>query len=69
MDSFTSATEREIEVGDGMEIYVVMKKGRSTDDLLGDKKLVGGMKVEELGALGEGGGERTFLVTLPLKRD
>ena len=69
VDSFTSATERHIEVGDGMEIYVVMKQGRSTDDLLGKDMLAPGMQVEELGALGEGGGERTFLVRAPLKRD
>ncbi|WWD21192.1 hypothetical protein CI109_105676 [Kwoniella shandongensis] len=69
VDSFTSATERHIEVGDGMEIYVVMNKGRTTDDLIGPGILSEGMHVEELGALGEGGGERTFLVTSPLKRD
>ena len=70
VDSFTSATEREIEVGDGMEIYVVMNTGRKTDDLLGEGKLPKTMNVEELGAMGEGGsGMRTFLVTAPLKRD
>ncbi|WVF65370.1 hypothetical protein IAT40_000097 [Kwoniella sp. CBS 6097] len=69
VDSFTSATERHIEVGDGMEIYVVMNKGRTTDDLLDKKKLAPGLEVEELGALGEGGGERTFLVRATLKRD
>jgi 20S proteasome subunit beta 6 len=69
IDSFTSATERHIEVGDGMEVYVVMKKGRTTDDLLGDQSIAPGMEIEELGALGEGEGERTFLVRLPLKRD
>lgn len=52
-----------------MEVYVVMKKGRTTDDLLGDKSIAPGMEIEELGALGEGEGERTFLVRLPLKRD
>ncbi|KAK8844147.1 hypothetical protein IAR55_006941 [Kwoniella newhampshirensis] len=69
VDSFTSATERHIEVGDGMEIYVVMNRGRNTDDLLGPGILAESMHVEELGALGEGGGEKTFLVTSPLKRD
>ncbi|OXC69723.1 hypothetical protein AYX13_01892 [Cryptococcus neoformans] len=69
VDSFTSATERHIEVGDGMEIYVVMAKGRLTDDLLGEGNLVPGMEVEELPSLGEGGGERSFLVRMPLKRD
>ena len=50
-------------------MYVVMKNGRTTDDLMGKDALLKGMQVEELGALGEGGGERTFLVTMPLKRD
>lgn len=69
MDSFTGATERHIEVGDGLEMYIVMKPGRETGDLLDDDKVPKGLKVEELGALGAGGGERTFLVSLPLKRD
>ncbi|ORX39270.1 nucleophile aminohydrolase [Kockovaella imperatae] len=69
IDSFTSATEREIAVGDGLELYVVMKKGRTTDDLVGSDNLIKNMQVQELGALGEGGSERTFLVSLPLKRD
>ncbi|ORY24191.1 nucleophile aminohydrolase [Naematelia encephala] len=69
VDSFTSATERHIEVGDGLEVYVVMKKGRPTDDLVGEGKLAPGMAVEELDALGEGDGEKTFLVTRSLKRD
>jgi 20S proteasome subunit beta 6 len=50
-------------------MYVVMKEGRSTDDLLGEGKLPEGVEVEELGALGEGAGNRTFLVKRPLKRD
>jgi len=69
VDSFTSATERHIEVGDGMELYVVMKKGRVVDDLTGEGMLGAGMEVEELGALGAGDGERTFLVRRSLKRD
>lgn len=69
IDSFTSATERHIEVGDGLEMYVVMNKGRTTDDLVGKDVLVAGTEVEELGALGEGEGERTFLVSRALKRD
>lgn len=69
MDTFTSATERHIEVGDYLELYVVMKAGRSTDDLLGKGELPEGLEVEELGALGEGGGNRTFLVRRALKRD
>jgi hypothetical protein len=68
VDSFTSATERHIEVGDGLEVFVVMNKGRTTDDLLGEGQLAEGMEIEELGALGDGG-ERTFLVKRALKRD
>ncbi|WVQ74454.1 hypothetical protein IAR50_004055 [Cryptococcus sp. DSM 104548] len=69
VDSFSSATERHIEVGDGLEIFVVMAAGRSTNDLLGEGRLAPGMAVEELHPLGQGGGERTFLVKCPLKRD
>lgn len=69
IDSFTSATERHIEVGDGLEMYVVMNKGRKTDDLLGKGTLPEGITVEELGTLGSGENERTFLVYRPLKRD
>ncbi|KAL7421045.1 Proteasome subunit beta type-6 [Cryptotrichosporon argae] len=69
IDSFTSATERHIEVGDGLEMYVVMAKDRTTDDLLGAGVLPDGMTVEELGPIGAGGAERTFLLRRPLKRD
>ncbi|KAK4685362.1 20S proteasome subunit beta 6, partial [Tremellales sp. Uapishka_1] len=69
IDSFTSATERHIEVGDSLEVYVVMRKGRETSDLIGDNVLPDGTTVEELDTLGEEEGERTFLVRRPLKRD
>jgi 20S proteasome subunit beta 6 len=69
IDSFTSATERHIEVGDGLEMYVVMKAGRNVDDLTAPGILPVGVTVEELAPLGAGGGERTFLVRRPLKRD
>ena len=69
MDSFSSATERHIEVGDGLELYVVLKKGRTTDDLLGKDLFQAGTEIEELPPLAEGNGERTFLVRQPLKRD
>ncbi|KAF8531974.1 nucleophile aminohydrolase [Gautieria morchelliformis] len=62
IDSFTSATERHIEVGDGLEIYVVLARGRSLQGLEGVKGM------EELSALG-GGGERVFVVRRELKRD
>ncbi|EIW65807.1 20S proteasome subunit beta 6 [Tremella mesenterica] len=68
VDSFTSATERHIEVGDGIEIFIVMAKGRSPESLL-DEKLGEGMTIEEVPPVGEGGEERTFLLSGPLKRD
>ena len=49
-------------------MFVVMNKGRTTDDLLG-AELPEGMKVEELPLLGEETGMRSFLVSRPLKRD
>ena len=52
-----------------MEIYVVMNSGREADDLIGVGMLPSDVAVEELGTLGEGGGERTFLVSRSLKRD
>lgn len=47
----------------------MMKQGRSTEDLLGEGKLPKGVQIEELGTLGEGEAEKTFLIRLPLKRD
>ncbi|THH16166.1 hypothetical protein EW146_g4427 [Bondarzewia mesenterica] len=35
IDSFTSATERHIEVGDGLEMYIVLAKGRSMQGMEG----------------------------------
>jgi len=52
VDSFTSATERHIEVGDGLEMYVVMKQGRSPDDLLAKGSLPEGVEVEQVDAMG-----------------
>ena len=69
VDSFTSATERHIEVGDGLEMYVVMKQGRSPDDLLAKGSLPEGVEVEQVDAMGEGGGDLTFIVRKSLKRD
>jgi 20S proteasome subunit beta 6 len=69
VDSFTSATERHIEVGDGLEMYVVMKNGRGVEDLTSTGELPEGTEVEEMVAAGEGAGERTFLVRRALKRD
>lgn len=69
IDSFTSATERHIEVGDALEMYVVMAKDRTTDDLVGSDKLPADVTVEEVPPMGSGTGERTFLVSRTLKRD
>ncbi|KAH9919318.1 proteasome subunit [Fomitopsis serialis] len=61
IDSFTSATERHIEVGDGLEIYVVLAKGRSTQELAS----IGGL--QELSARAEG--DRMFVIRRDLKKD
>lgn len=71
IDSFSSATERHIEVGDSLEGYVILAKGRSSDDLIGENvkgSLPEGLTVEEVEAEMEGG-NRVFLVRKPLKRD
>lgn len=62
IDSFTSATERHIEVGDGLEMYVVLARGRSLQGLEG----VTGM--QEVSTQGDGG-ERVFVVRRDLKKD
>ncbi|KAI6003508.1 nucleophile aminohydrolase [Pisolithus orientalis] len=61
IDSFTSATERHIEVGDALQIYIVLAKGRGLQGLEGAKGL------EEL-TISEDG-ERIFLVQQDLKKD
>ena len=61
IDSFTSATERHIEVGDGLEIFVVLAKGRSLAGLEGVKGM------QELSATDDG--ERVFVVRRELKKD
>lgn len=62
IDSFTSATERHIEVGDGLEIYVVLAQGSQG---LAGLEGVGG--VQELTTNADG--ERVFVVRRNLKRD
>ncbi|KAF7374969.1 Proteasome subunit beta [Mycena sanguinolenta] len=64
IDSFTSATERHIEVGDGLEIFVVLAKGTSAG-LVQDLHAFPG--VMELTTTAEG--ERLFVVRRSLKRD
>lgn len=61
IDSFTSATERHIEVGDGLEIFVVLARGRSLQGLEGVKGM------SELTTTDDG--ERVFVVRRELKKD
>lgn len=61
IDSFTSATERHIEVGDGLEIYVVLAKG-STPQVLDRWQGVTEMTTTQ-------DGERMFVIRRNLKRD
>ncbi|KAL5501867.1 PRE7 [Sanghuangporus vaninii] len=62
-DSFTSATERHIEVGDGLELYVVLAKGRSPQGLEGLRAA----HVREV--TGHTDGERVFVINQELKKD
>lgn len=61
IDSFTSATERHIEVGDGLEIYVVLSKGRPLHGLEGLRGM------EEVTTTNDG--ERVFVIRRDLKKD
>ncbi|KAH7885069.1 nucleophile aminohydrolase [Phlebopus sp. FC_14] len=61
IDSFTSATERHIEVGDGLEMYIVLAKGRGVEGMEG---IVG---AKELTITEDG--ERVFVVQRELKKD
>jgi len=61
IDSFTSATERHIEVGDGLEMYVVLAKGRSTEELSSIRG------AQELTTRADG--DRMFIVRRELKKD
>ncbi|PCH40487.1 N-terminal nucleophile aminohydrolase [Wolfiporia cocos MD-104 SS10] len=61
IDSFTSATERHIEVGDGLEMYVVLAKGRSTQELASIRG------AQELTP--KEGGDRIFVIRRELKKD
>ncbi|KAJ7717726.1 nucleophile aminohydrolase [Mycena maculata] len=61
IDSFTSATERHIEVGDGLEMYVVLAKGTP---LQGLDAIQG---ITEMTATDDG--ERMFIIRRNLKRD
>ncbi|KAK7689964.1 hypothetical protein QCA50_006604 [Cerrena zonata] len=61
IDSFTSATERHIEVGDGLEMYVVLAKGRSIQGLESFRG------VQELTPNPDG--DRVFVIRRELKKD
>ncbi|KAF9464195.1 nucleophile aminohydrolase [Collybia nuda] len=62
IDSFTSATERHIEVGDGLEMYVVLAKGSASVQGLGNIR-----GIQELTATDDG--ERVFVIRRELKKD
>ncbi|KAH0832289.1 nucleophile aminohydrolase [Lanmaoa asiatica] len=61
IDSFTSATERHIEVGDGLEMYIVLAKDRGVQGLEGIRG------AQELTVTDDG--ERVFVVQRDLKKD
>ncbi|KAG8701756.1 Proteasome subunit beta type-6 [Ceratobasidium sp. 394] len=61
-DSFTSATERHIEVGDGLEIYFLLAPGHPTAELAG---VAGASEVTTETAAGE----RVFVIRRELKKD
>ncbi|KZV67924.1 N-terminal nucleophile aminohydrolase [Peniophora sp. CONT] len=61
IDSFTSATERHIEVGDGLEMYIVVAKGRSLQSM--------GMNIDAQEVSARPDGERVFVVRRDLKKD
>jgi len=61
IDSFTSATERHIEVGDGLEMYIVLARGRSPDGLSAIPNL------QEVSMTDDG--EKIFVLRKELKKD
>ncbi|KZV86657.1 N-terminal nucleophile aminohydrolase [Exidia glandulosa HHB12029] len=60
-DSFTGATERHIEVGDGLEMFVILARGR------GSQELEGVAGIREVTTSDER--ERVFVINRDLKRD
>lgn len=72
-DSFTSATERHIEVGDGLEIYVILARGKTLSGL----GLDGVQGLTEITSTAEDSedddmgilGERVFVLRRELKKD
>ncbi|KAF8993516.1 nucleophile aminohydrolase [Cyathus striatus] len=64
IDSFTSATERHIEVGDGLEIYVVFSRASENVQAI-TNRFYG--SIQELTATRDG--ERVFVIRQELKKD
>ncbi|KAF5382623.1 hypothetical protein D9615_002762 [Tricholomella constricta] len=62
IDSFTSATERHIEVGDGLEMYVVLAKGSTAL-----QSIVSVRGIQEMTTTEDG--ERVFVIRRELKKD
>lgn len=60
MDSFTSATERHIEVGDGLEIFVVRSTSPRTDASPSNVAPASEVNLEEQGAVEALGGEDAY---------
>ena len=74
-DSFTSATERHIEVGDGLEIYVILARGKTLaglglDNVKGMSEVTSTAEDSD-GSDGETlmGGERVYVIRRELKKD
>ncbi|KAG8912986.1 Proteasome subunit beta type-6 [Tulasnella sp. 408] len=77
-DSFTSATERHIEVGDGLEIYIILAKGKTLsglglDGVKGLSEVTSTVDDSD-GSASEGetslaDGERIFVLRRELKKD
>ena len=76
-DSFTSATERHIEVGDGLEIYLILAKGKTLsglglDQIKGLSEVTSTMEDSD-GNSSDGDllseGERVYVIRRELKKD
>lgn len=65
IDSFTGATERHIEVGDGLEIYIVCASNRPAADL----EAISGIKQLQGTFIGQEEGEKIYVVRRELKKD
>jgi len=66
IDSFTSATERHIEVGDGLEMFVVLSPSSAAQL---SQQLQGMVGLEEITTAPREGGEKVFIIRRNLKRD